>query len=118
MQVYLERVPGATTGCIKWRINFGCCGLLVDEVTVRLSCVEDHGGEVVATLMGTPGQKRVRYPIGEAQSYADMCQTLQYLKKRKNEPLPYCFLPLFQIFYMEMGFVCGTINIQDNLISI
>ena len=66
LQVYLEREPGANTGCIKWRINFGCCGLLMDEVTIRLSCVEDYGGEVVATLMGTPGQKRVRYPIGEA----------------------------------------------------
>lgn len=37
----------------------------MDEVTIRLSCVEDYGGEVVVTLMGTPGQKRVRYPIGE-----------------------------------------------------
>ncbi|XP_078376852.1 uncharacterized protein LOC144660155 isoform X2 [Oculina patagonica] len=63
-QVYLERTPGSNTGCIKWRINFGCCGLLVDEVTIRLSCVEEYGGEVVVTLMGTPGEKRVRYPIG------------------------------------------------------
>ena len=37
----------------------------MDEVTIRLSCVEDFGGEVVVTLMGTPGQKRVRYPIGK-----------------------------------------------------
>ena len=66
----MERVPGANTGCIKWRINFGCCGLLVDEVTLRLSCVEDYGGEIVVTLMGTPGQKRVRYLIGEASNSA------------------------------------------------
>ncbi|KAJ7389872.1 Peptide-N(4)-(N-acetyl-beta- glucosaminyl)asparagine amidase [Desmophyllum pertusum] len=63
-QVYLERVPGSNTGCIKWHVNFGCCGLLVDEVTIRLSCVEDFGGEIVVTLMGNPSQKRVRYPIG------------------------------------------------------
>lgn len=83
MQVYLERVPGADTGCVKWRINFGCCGLLVDEVTIRLSCVEDYGGEVVATLMGTPGQKRVRYPIGEAQSSPYINQTLGCLESER-----------------------------------
>ena len=65
IQVYLERTPGSNTGCIKWRINFGCCGLLVDEVTIRLLCVEEYGGEVLVTLTGSPGEKRVRYPIGK-----------------------------------------------------
>lgn len=37
---------------------------------MRLSCVEDYGGEIVVTLMGTPGQKRLRYPIGEASNSA------------------------------------------------
>ena len=63
-QVYLERVPGSSTGCIKWHIDFGCCGLLVDEVTLRLSCVEEYGGEITVTMTGIPGQKRVRYAVG------------------------------------------------------
>jgi len=64
-QVYLEKVPGSSTGCIKWRMDFGCSGLLVDEVTMRLKCVEDYGGEIMITLMGIPGHKRLRYAIGE-----------------------------------------------------
>ncbi|XP_068716310.1 uro-adherence factor A-like isoform X1 [Montipora foliosa] len=63
-QVYLERIPGSSTGCIKWRMDFGCSGLLVDEVTMRLSCVEDYGGEIIITLMGSPGHKRLRYAVG------------------------------------------------------
>ena len=64
--MYLEKVPGFDTGCVKWHFDFGCCGLLVDEVTLRLSCVEDFGGEVVVILAGHPGQQRVRYPAGES----------------------------------------------------
>ena len=37
----------------------------MDEVTIRLSCVEDFGGEIIVTVMGSPGQKRVRYAVGE-----------------------------------------------------
>ena len=57
-------MPGSSTGCIKWHIDFGCCGLLVDEVTLRLSCVEEYGGEITVTMTGIPGQKRVRYAVG------------------------------------------------------
>lgn len=46
-------------------MDFGCSGLLVDEVTMRLKCVEDYGGEIMITLMGSPGHKRLRYAIGE-----------------------------------------------------
>ena len=63
--MYLERVPGSNTGCVKWRMDFGCCGLLVDEVTIRLSCVEDYGGEIVVTMMGEPNRQRVRYAVGK-----------------------------------------------------
>ena len=58
-------MPGSSAGCIKWRMDFGCCGLLVDEVTMRLSCVEDYGGEIMIALMGSSGHKRVRYAAGE-----------------------------------------------------
>ena len=46
-------------------MDFGCSGLLVDEVTMRLSCVEDYGGEIIITLMGSPGHKRLRYAVGK-----------------------------------------------------
>ena len=32
---------------------------------MRLKCVEDYGGEIMITLMGSPGHKRLRYAIGE-----------------------------------------------------
>lgn len=46
-------------------MDFGCCGLLIDEVTIRLSCVEEYGGEITVTMTGIPGQKRVRYAVGK-----------------------------------------------------
>ena len=79
-QVYLERVPGSSTGCIKWHIDFGCCGLLVDEVTLRLSCVEEYGGEITVTMTGIPGQKRVRYAVGKKIKTDNSIRVLQRLK--------------------------------------
>lgn len=76
-QVYLERVPGSSTGCIKWHIDFGCCGLLVDEVTLRLSCVEEYGGEITVTMTGIPGQKRVRYAVGKKIKTDNSIRVLQ-----------------------------------------
>ena len=32
---------------------------------MRLKCVEDYGGEIMITLMGSPGHKRLRYAVGE-----------------------------------------------------
>ncbi|PFX30484.1 uncharacterized protein LOC111323498 isoform X2 [Stylophora pistillata] len=85
-QVYLESLPGSNTGYIKWRIDFGCCGLQVDEVTLRLSCLEDYGGEIVVTLTGHPGEKRVRYPIGsdyvtftELQNSTELTLTIHFV---------------------------------------
>ena len=79
-QVYLERVPGSSTGCIKWHIDFGCCGLLVDEVTLRLSCVEEYGGEITVTVTGIPGQQRVRYAVGKKIKTDNSIRVLQRLK--------------------------------------
>ncbi|XP_032242603.2 uncharacterized protein LOC116620833 isoform X2 [Nematostella vectensis] len=66
-QVYFDRTPGSATGSISWKFDFSKCGLLVDEVTVKVCCDEGYGGEITTTLSGDATAKRITYLKGGEQ---------------------------------------------------
>lgn len=65
-EVYFDRIKNTTTGNLKWKFDFSSCGLLVDEVTIRLNYFESHGGEITTTITGDAGNKRLRYIKGNS----------------------------------------------------
>lgn len=64
-QVYLDRKNHTTTGNLKWQFNIGSCGLLVDQISLKVKAVADFGGEIIVTLIGDSGRQRVKYQGGE-----------------------------------------------------
>ena len=50
-------------------MDFGCCGLVVDQVSIKIASHHLNGGEVLVMLSGDETKKSISHMEGKIQKY-------------------------------------------------
>lgn len=62
-QVYLERT-GSNTGILTWKIDFAPCGLVVDQISIKVESRCLNGGDVLVMLASGEIKKTISHMEG------------------------------------------------------
>lgn len=63
--MYLERTPGSNTGILTWKIDFTPCGLVVDQILIKVESHNLNGGEVLVMLASGNTKKTISHMEGK-----------------------------------------------------
>ena len=66
LQVYLERTLGSNTGILTWKIDFASCGLVVDQVSIKVESRCINGGDVLVMLASGERKKTISHMEGKS----------------------------------------------------
>jgi hypothetical protein len=91
----LERTPGSNTGILTWKVDFSPCGLVVDQVSIKVESRNLNGGDVLVMLASGNTKKTISHMEGKSTV------VVEHYDKR----FPPCFLETIKKMFLRNIFL-------------